>query len=311
MSLGPGGGVGSSIEIPLGKDTAARSYFPKARGLLGLGYLISLGRARLLMRARAIHVTFECKYKRAVDLTCRKSVLLYDHRLPGGVVEGKIISYTISADGDTGVFVGKVTIAAAIGFGGTVSGGPSAHVVTGVPEYVLDGYVADYQVYDSVVAGVPPSAGISLIESDIGFTPPKDAPNDDGVVFPITDKKQVIIKEMLITGKPPGAAAFVANNNMTLTNTYPDGFGGTITVTQLIPIPNGFAPAEIPVDQLIPNAAGQFVVVTVNAVVFFPLTQYYLELRPMQGISFSTEYNVKTTPLIVPKMIDLESPSTP
>jgi hypothetical protein len=317
MSLGPGGGVGSSIEIPLGLDIGARSYFPKARGVISLGYLISLARAKLLMRSRAIHVTFECKYERAVNLSCRKAVLLYDHRLPGGVIEGKIISYSIMADGDTGVFKGKVTIAAAIGFGGSVSlgsGGPGAHTMPGTPSWVEEGWVQPgWQEYDGAVAGVPPSssvATVSLVESDIGFTPPRDAPTDDGVVFPITNKNQVIVKEMLIEGQPPGSAAFVADNNMTLTNTYPDGFGGTVTVTYVIAIPNGFTPAEIPVDQVIP-INGVFTVVTVNAVVFFPLTQYYLELKPMQGISFGSEYNIKTTPLVIPKMIDLEAPSTP
>ena len=156
--------------------SAARAGAPTsrpARGLQSIEYLICLARAHLVLRSRAVEVTFECAFERAIELSCRKNARVFDTRLPGGSALGKIIKYGFSADGDTGKLIGTVTIGCAIGFGGAVADVP------GAPTYVAEGYVGrGYQFYADQVEVLP--------ASDVGYSVPIDAPNDDGLVFPLT-----------------------------------------------------------------------------------------------------------------------------
>ncbi len=168
-----GNDVGKDVagEFPIG-SARRRSYFPTARGLQSLEYLICLARAHLLLRSRAAEVTFECAFERAVELSCRKNARVFDPRLPGGNALGKIVKYGFSAEGDTGKLIGTVTIGCAIGFGGSVV------EIGGTPTYADEGYVdLGYQFYQGQIEVLP--AG------DIGYTVPIDTPNDDGLVFPL------------------------------------------------------------------------------------------------------------------------------
>ena len=159
-------------EVPIG-SVRRRSFFPTARGLQSIEYLICLARAHLLLRSRAVEVSWECGFERAIELSCRKNARVFDPRLPGGSAIGKIIKYGFSADGDTGRLIGTVTIGCAIGFGGAVT------EVAGTPTYVAEDYVeVGYQFYDGQIEVLP--------ASDVGYTVPIDAPNDDGLVFPLS-----------------------------------------------------------------------------------------------------------------------------
>jgi len=153
--------------MPIG-DVGRRSYFPTDRGLQSIEYLICLGRAHLLARARAVQVKWECPFGLAVGLSCRMNALIFDHRLPGGQAAGKIISYGFSANVTDGQLVGTVTIGCAIGYG-------TAIVPTdGTPNYVQVGYVdVPYQSYtgQSVLVG----------SGDIAYTVPVGDPDDDGL----------------------------------------------------------------------------------------------------------------------------------
>jgi hypothetical protein len=158
-------------EIPIG-DAKRSTYFPTARGQLSLEYLILVARNHLLLRARAVEVTFDCEFDRAIDLSCRMNAQVQDTRLPGGIGTGKIIKYAFSCDGDSGEVKGTVTIGCAIGYGGSVAPAP------GEPTYVSAGYVeTGYQFYTNQINVLP--AG------DIGYTVPGGSANDDGLVFPL------------------------------------------------------------------------------------------------------------------------------
>jgi hypothetical protein len=147
-------------------------YFPTARGQQSLEYLILVARNHLLLRSRAVEVTFDCEFDRAIDLSCRMNAQVQDTRLPGGIGTGKIIKYAFHCDGDSGEVKGTVTIGCAIGYGGSVA--PAA----GEPTYVSAGYVeTGYQFYTNQVNVLP--AG------DIGYTVPGGHANDDGLVFPL------------------------------------------------------------------------------------------------------------------------------
>ncbi len=178
-SIGPNGGfIGSPLT-----DLSRRSYFPTDRGLLSIEYLLSIARAHLRYRSRAIEVTFECRFERAIAFSCRKMARLFDHRFPGGMVTGKIIGYSLKADGPTGALRGSVTIGLAIGTDVPVE------EITGDPAYVEDGVLED---------GIQATTGgVVLIQttSDVGYSVPIDAPVDDGLVFPLTYRDAVVVNE--------------------------------------------------------------------------------------------------------------------
>lgn len=169
-----GGDVGVPLpggEVPIG-SVLRRSYFSTDRGLRSLEYLLLRARAELLLASRAIEITFNCKFDRAIELSCRKNALLHDRRIPGGFAEGKITKYAVKLDGTDGTAFGTVTIGCPIGYGGSVA------PVHGDPTYVEDGYVADgYQARENAL--------VVLDAGDVGYTVPIDAPNDDGFVFPL------------------------------------------------------------------------------------------------------------------------------
>ena len=128
--------VGLPIDdvIPI-EDTTRNAYFPTDRGKLSLEYGILRARAHMLMRARAVNLTWDTTFDRAIQLSCRMNAQLTDSRIPGGVAQGKIISYSFSADGDSGILTGSVTVGCAIGHGGTVT------LATGDPGWVESGWV--------------------------------------------------------------------------------------------------------------------------------------------------------------------------
>lgn len=163
--------VGEPIDgvLPIG-DVRRRSYFPTERGLQSLEYLIELARAHLLLRSRAVEIEFDCRFERAIALSCRKNARILDRRLPGGQAVGKIIGYSFGVDGGTGELSGSVTIGCAVGYGGATA------EVDGDPTYVDDDYVEnDYQAYQGNIVVLGPG--------DVGYSVPIDTINDDGLDF--------------------------------------------------------------------------------------------------------------------------------
>lgn len=128
------------------RDVRWSSYFLTDRGKKSLEYLITLAQTRLLFRARAISVSVEVPFDRIMNISCRDNVTITDYRLPGGLpIGGKVASYSLSIDGDTGQLRGSLTAACTIGKG-------NALVVTaGAGDYVDDGYVD--VGYQSIVGG--------------------------------------------------------------------------------------------------------------------------------------------------------------
>ena len=138
--------------------------------------------------------------------------------------------------------------------------------------------------------------------SDVGFsTPVASSSNDDGVIFPINSLGQVSLQNRWMTGTTPGPTQTITTQQTipyVAYNTYQ-----YVTIIQTITLQQGWTYVEIPFDTLmfLPYQT----TVQVNTPVFYPLTQYFLELRPLDGISFKTQYNLNCTLLAIPKMIDL------
>ena len=254
-----GNDIGKDVtgEIPIG-SARRRSYFPSDRGLQSLEYLICLARAHLLLRSRAVEVTFECAFERAIALSCRKNARIFDPRLPGGSALGKIVRYGFSADGDTGKLIGTVTIGCAIGFGGAVA------EIPGDPTYVADDYVgAGYQFYADQIQVLP--AG------DVGYSVPLDAPNDDGLVFPLH------------------AVPFSSGPAFVPVSLSAGDFEGVVDLTN----PDGAQAAKTAIDTILKSRR----------------CHLDFTIMPVAGSSFENAYEIALTELEIPKMIDLEAPA--
>jgi hypothetical protein len=181
-----------TLDLPIGSQSA-RSYITTDRGEQSLQYLVLVARARLLGSARCVDVTFEIPWDKAIaeGVSLRKDVVISDPSLPGGVAGGKIKSYTLSANGDSGQFICEITIGCSIGRGGSIT------VAPGSPTYVEAGYVAPgYQVYDN--AFVMPVAGEVAFKSINGL--PCD---DDGFDFSRMTPFNVLAEQVIVQNLAP------------------------------------------------------------------------------------------------------------
>ena len=274
-----GGDVGvplSDGSLPIG-DVRNRSYFSTDRGLQSLEYLLNRARSQLMASGRAVTVSWDCSFERAKQLSCRKNALLHDPRLPGGQALGKIVKYSLALDGESGKPLGHVEIACSIGYGGSVL------PVAGEPTYVEAGYVDDgYQFIDGQV--VPLDAG------DIAYTVPVDAPNDDGVHFPLS-YGQAILLNTTHGSKDDQAAAISALAEPPVT-----GFSGpTGTQEQIDAIVNRSTEVPRQIEELLKaNSVWQ-----------------EIKLRNLDTGPFETAYEIELTPLELPQGINLEAASAP
>lgn len=233
-------------------DPRRSSYFKTDRGLQSLEYLIAACRARLLARARTVEITVETPWDNGLQLSCRKNVRVADPRLPGGEATGKVMSYSLSCDGDSGEMLCTVTIGCTIGKGATVSG------VTGTPDYVDDDYVdGGYQTHTGAlimpIAGEVTYADFSAQEID-----------DDGVDFFNMNAGDVLLDIIIEGTKAEQRAVLQA-------------------------FKNDFNEAVKALNQV--------------------FTRITVELQPLNGGPFETEFAIEVSDLMIPKTIDLEAPS--
>ena len=256
--------------VPI-ENVARRSYLKTARGLRSLEYLIALARNKLIMNSRAVQTKFTCTFERAINMSLRKNARLLDARFAGGEALGKIVTYSFRAVGDTGEMDGTVTIASSVGYGGAVVALP------GDPVYAAPGYMAPcYQQY--VGQTVVPTGG------DVSYTVPIDPINDDGLNFPLT-RQQVVIQELVHGNADDQKAAIIAAS--------PNDAA----------LANSFSPTTVEEQKAIMELKSQIVkeVMKTNSV------WYELQLRPVNGANFLTEYDIMVSDLEIPKMIDLEA----
>jgi hypothetical protein len=279
-SLGYGG---PSLSIPAGGmvgNVTAPSYFPSSRGLQSLEYALMKARAHLRRRARAVEVGFAVPFSLGVDLSCRKNAIINDPRLPGGLATGKIVSYSLSGDGDNGDFETKIKIGCAVGKAGTVA------AVAGTGVYAAPGlFQPGVQQMDG--ATVLPSSG------DLGYGPPLDNPNDDGLRFPL-DANQVVISSSVVGSLATQEAAIKAAIPLIQKEAALQAKAGWATAT---------APAKLSLMAQI-AALGN---VSIDQVLAKAGNSIYLDLqlKPVNGTAFTTVYDVPTTLLQLPKQIDL------
>lgn len=227
-AIDPSGSDSIGALMPI-RDLRNPSYFATDRGQESLEYLLTLARARLLARARAVEIEFEIPFNLAVDLelSCRKSLHLSDYRIPGGQCAGKIMEYTLSVDGENGRLMCGIRIGCSVGEGGTVE------AVEGEPTYVELGYV-DSPYQHMLGAYNMPIAGEIAYGSINGLTP-----NDDGLnLFGMTAADVVLGYSVAGTQEEQEAAMGLAAREVNEVFARLDTVSTTITLT-LRPLTGG------------------------------------------------------------------------
>lgn len=262
----------SSSLIPI-DDVSRASYFTTDRGLQSIEYLLARARAVLMLRARAVEVSWDCTFERAIRLSCRMNASITDDRLPGGGASGKIIEYTFGVDGDSGEWKGSVKIGCSVGRDGTIS------AVAGTPDYVDDGYVdTGYQTYtgQTIVA--------SLGDSSVGYAPPTDLPNDDGLTFPLAKDT---------AGTEVWTGSISAQEDAILAS-FADGPRWNTAITPA---------SSISTQQTESSTQDEKTAAALEAnPIWCELT-----LNPLDGGPYNTDYTLTVSVLKIPKTMDLEA----
>jgi hypothetical protein len=281
--------IGSG-DIPVGGTPgyiSARSYFPSARGQNSIQYLISIMRARMLYRSRAVRVGFECPFDTGLSITCRKTVTLTDSRLPGGQAFGKVTGVEHTIVGDLGEELCRVI------FGCTVGKDNVITPVSGTPVYV-NGYVAGYQ---AVTGAVVLASGYS----NVGYTPPIFQVDDDTLVFPL-DKAQIFVSERTVGDITAQEQGILAAHSIMASS------------AGLYGLPPVVAPGQSPMTGVQPFNNNQLSVASSTAIdTQLALNSIFYELiiKPVNTGPFFAVYNVTLTLMTAPKCIDLAGASTP
>lgn len=273
-----GSDVGIALEddtIPIG-DTARRAYFPIDRGQISVQYCLMVAAGHALFAARGSRAVWECPFDLAVDLTCRKNAVLHEPRMPGGIVAGKIIATSLKGNGDSGAFVGSVTIGSAIGYG------EALEAVAGTPVYVEEGVLEPgIQAYTGQIVLVPNAV-------NVGYSPPIDA-DSQGPTFPLT-MAQAVVSDVMHGTVEEQEAAIIASfqSEMILANTTSSASSQQQSIANQQKI-------------ALANQTSTSVALRDN-----PIWRE-LTLIPVSGDSFTNEYDLTVTTLSVPKQVDLEA----
>lgn len=257
-------------------NSSLAHYFPTPRGYQSVEYLLMLARARLMMRARCVEIEFDCRWERAINLSCRKNALLIDPHLPGGIAEGKIIGYSLRMDGD--VMIGHVKMGCAIGLGNSVG------AIAGTPVYVEDAYV-EYDYQQHLGAQKLTDAG------NIWFEPPLAGITDDGLIFPLTKDTAVIANSLDGNAGEQAVAIAAAAAKMQT----------SLAIPRLNQTPQQQLSLQIQAAKEMQQIGFQQDLKRVS--------QYILALRAVEGGPFGAEYDIAVGNLSIPLMIDLGAPS--
>lgn len=224
----------------------APAYFRTSRGMDSLGYLVSLARAKMLARARAVKIEVAVPLATALGLSCRMSARITDPRLPGGSAVGKVSAYRIVASGD-GAQYGIVTVACTIGTGGAVE------PLAGEPSWSDGGYSSGYEAMAGQTFDVVPG---EVTIGSLDGVPIADDGIDFGAMTPAAN-----VRRLEVTNGPSEQAAVLSAR-------FPD------------------VPAAVE---------------ALNA----KHTRVWLDLRPLAGGPFVTEYPVAVSDLTVPMTMEL------
>ncbi len=182
---------GSDVGIPIDgvapvSGPQASNFFPTTRGTQSIEYLFAVGVAHLKSANRAVTISWDVSFDRAIDLSLRKNATINARYVPGGTATGKIIAYSLTASGPDLQLKGNVTIGCCIGTGGTGTVAGS----TGTDNLA---------VFGTLDPGVATSTGSSVVFAantaglgDTSFTPPTYTPQANEPIFPLQASQCII-----------------------------------------------------------------------------------------------------------------------
>lgn len=105
--------LGKQPDIPLEKRCG--SFFLTDRGRQAFEHALEIARAHLAATARAMTLSVKAPLEALWDISCDHTLKIEDPRLPGGKAEGKVMSYCLKVEGQTGRRWGEVTIGISVG----------------------------------------------------------------------------------------------------------------------------------------------------------------------------------------------------
>lgn len=249
------------------RDYRDNSYFKSDRGQQSFRYLLSYVRARLVARARAVSVEVTTSFWKAASAGI-------SCRWNATVNDGRLPS---------GTATGKITnyqlivnqhegMRARVTIGCTVGYGGSQTTTAGVGVYAADGYMAPgYQATEGGTVDI--GDGSVTYENFDDFDV-----EDDGVNF-FNMSPETVVTRLVVSGG---------------VNQQKQAINATRSI---LPIQVG-APTSGITPTPIPNPVGALTNV---------YTTVTLQLVPLTGSSFLSEFAVNTSPLEIPKTIDLGS----
>ena len=281
-----------TVSVPIGGwpgMTPAASYFPSDRGQLSLQHMICRARAKLRRRARAVQASFQCRFEAAASISCRMNASITDVRLPSGGATGKVISYKLRRDGDSGETVADITIGCSIGNANAIT--TSAN---GVAVYV-DGVFnqGEVEVWEGSMTS------LAATGDDVGYNPPVQATVDDGVSFPLHGVGDVVMTSLWHGAATEFAAASDVYNAQ-VSAAITDAIAGAKST----PKPGGKTSGGV---TNIPDLQAAMVQHVTAAVYQGTFLWYELVLKNLQGGPYAGAYVINTTSLALPKTIDLSA----
>lgn len=292
--------IGPNGTYPL-YDSRSNTFFKTDYGKnVSFPFLIQYAKARLKFKARAITIEVTVPLWKVLDISCRHNVHVIDYRIPGGQATGKVISYALTSTG--GREAAKIKIGCMIGRGGTIttdSSDPGIAAVAATPGtgcYVQPGYFVDDASAEvmigarkgiAAVEGSDPETVITEGASTVTY-PSFDELDivDDGVNLFDMRAETVVTRFKLIMPPAEQLKVIAATRSGVNQAQTLSGFITTAIASVKPDIPK--APADA-----LKNA----------------YTEILIELVPLTGSSFISDFAIDVSKLQLPKTIDLKAPS--
>ncbi|OJX05461.1 MAG: hypothetical protein BGO76_01325 [Caedibacter sp. 38-128] len=105
--------LGRKPDIPLEKRHG--SFFLTDRGRQAFEHALEIARAHLAATARAMTLRVEAPLEALWEISCDHTIEIEDPRLPGGKAQGKVISYCLKVEGQTGRRWAEVSLGISVG----------------------------------------------------------------------------------------------------------------------------------------------------------------------------------------------------
>jgi hypothetical protein len=263
---------GPSLIVPIGGQPGniqQAAFYSSGRGAQAIEFMISKCAARMRQRARAVEIGCEIPFSLGLNLSLRKSATITHKYLPGGVATGKIISYTISADGEGGR-TANIKIACAVGRGGSVTASAGTD---------------DYS--DAIAHEAQTQTGASVSLGSVTYEPPPPDATYNGLHPPLTADQVVLYAMWLgsLTNQRRVIHQIYGSQGSSVTGI---GYGGDVT-------------DRASRTQAAKNQADTLMQKPENSIYF------ELQLRPISGNQVSTPYYVNVSNLVIPQQINLEA----